>query len=281
MRSVSAFRIGGDRLTGVLDHAPAKVGLLIVAGGNEIAAGPQRSMARLAGRVADHGFPVFRFDRRGVGDSDGENRGWDSSAPDIAAAVAAFEHVAGVRRIVAFGNCDAATALAVHPLPPNPANAFDRIGVVARVLGNPWLDDKRVADLPPPAAIRAHYRTRLSDPALWRRLFTGRIDLWKAVRGAVAATDRTPPPLLQRFAAALAAGHPRTSVVLATEDATARAFAAAWRDRRFDRWRAQVPVHRIATAAHGFTGEADLNRLRDILLAELHTEAALLARAQA
>ncbi len=55
---------------------------------------------------------MFRFDRRGIGDSTGENHGFESSADDIAAAAAAFRAESGVTRIVGFGNCDAATALA-------------------------------------------------------------------------------------------------------------------------------------------------------------------------
>src|SRR3546814_6776173 len=66
-------------------------GLLIVAGGNELRSGAHRGMAKLAARLARDGFPVFRFDRRGVGDSEGENGGFLSSGPDIAEAVAAFQ----------------------------------------------------------------------------------------------------------------------------------------------------------------------------------------------
>src|SRR3546814_5025865 len=82
-------------------------GLLIVSGGNELRSGAHRGMAKLAARLARDGFPVFRFDRRGVGDSEGENGGFLSSGPDIAEAVAAFLRASpGLRRIVALGNCD-------------------------------------------------------------------------------------------------------------------------------------------------------------------------------
>src|SRR3546814_5070051 len=65
-------------------------GLLIVSGGNELRSGAHRGMAKLAARLSRDGFPVFRFDRRGVGDSEGENGGFLSSGPDIAEEVAAF-----------------------------------------------------------------------------------------------------------------------------------------------------------------------------------------------
>src|SRR3546814_2970923 len=87
-------------------------GLLIVSGGNELRSCAHRGMAKLAARLARDGFPVFRFDRRGVGDSEGENGGFLSLGPDIAEAVAAFLRAnQGLRRLAAIGNCDAATAL--------------------------------------------------------------------------------------------------------------------------------------------------------------------------
>src|SRR3546814_4060218 len=77
-----------------------------------IRSGAHRGMAMLSQRIAAAGHPVFRFDRRGIGDSDGSNGGFETSGPDIAAAIAAFRAAAPhVARIAAFGNCDAASAL--------------------------------------------------------------------------------------------------------------------------------------------------------------------------
>ena len=60
--------------------------LLLVSGGNELRSGPWGSQAQLAAQIATAGFPVLRFDRRGVGDSEGQNTGFTGSADDIAAA---------------------------------------------------------------------------------------------------------------------------------------------------------------------------------------------------
>src|SRR3546814_1492741 len=69
----------------------------------------------LSQRIAAAGHPVFRFDRRGIGDSDGSNSGFETSGPDIAAAIAAFRAAAPhVARIAAFGNCDAASRSEEH-----------------------------------------------------------------------------------------------------------------------------------------------------------------------
>src|SRR3546814_2981780 len=99
-----AFACEGGALAATRDEAPGTTGLLIVSGGNEIRSGAHRGMAMLAARIADAGHPVFRFDRRGIGDSEGANGGFENSGPDIAAAIAAFRGAAPqVSRLVAFG----------------------------------------------------------------------------------------------------------------------------------------------------------------------------------
>ena len=76
MRRLIVFPCAGERLTGTLDEAPGKTGLLIVSGGNEVRMGAHRGMASLAARLAASGVPVFRYDRRGIGDSTGSNGGF-------------------------------------------------------------------------------------------------------------------------------------------------------------------------------------------------------------
>src|SRR3546814_10564344 len=99
-------------------------------------------MARLAQRVAAAGHPVFRFDRRGIGDSEGANGGFESSGPDIVAAIAAFREAAPhVARVIGFGNCDAASALLLHqPL------ALDGL-----IVANPWTYDSNAEEAEEPA----------------------------------------------------------------------------------------------------------------------------------
>ena len=76
MRELIAFDCTGETLLGALDRAKGATGLLIVSGGNEVRMGAHRGMASLAARLAARGVPVFRFDRRGIGDSSGENGGY-------------------------------------------------------------------------------------------------------------------------------------------------------------------------------------------------------------
>ena len=238
MRRVISFSCAGEMLAGTLDEAPGGTGLLIVSGGNEIRAGAHRGMAMLAARIAAAGHPVFRFDRRGVGDSTGETGGFRSSGPDIAAAAATFRQH-GITRIVGFGNCDAASALAL----------FGRAaGVDALILTNPWVVES-ADDLPPAAAIRARYAARLRDPAMWRRLFTGGVSLTKAARGLTRVASPGSGNKADLMTAI--AGWPDACILLARGDATALAYAGAAKGRPMP------PATLVDTASHSFADAAD------------------------
>ena len=105
MRRMTGFTCEGAWCAATLDEGNAAPGLLIVSGGNEIRSGAHAGQAAMAAHFAGLGYPVFRYDRRGIGDSEGENGGFEASAADISAAVAAFRTEAPhVTRIIAFGN---------------------------------------------------------------------------------------------------------------------------------------------------------------------------------
>jgi exosortase A-associated hydrolase 1 len=265
MRTALTFSCDGAQLAATLDAAPGATGLLIVSGGNEIRSGAHRGMAMLAAKIAAVGYPVLRFDRRGIGDSEGANGGFLSSHDDIAAAIAAF-HAAcpAITRIVAFGNCDAASALALHqPLDVN-----------ALVLANPWAieaadtDDDAPPALPPSSAIKARYLARLRDPATLVRLLRGEINLGKLARGVARMVRRTPAAapdsLGARVVAAIGAASQPVTILLAARDRTAQAFTDHWDSALHP----HVTVARLDSASHSFAG-ADADWLREWLLAAL------------
>ncbi|MBU7581089.1 MAG: hydrolase 1, exosortase A system-associated [Porphyrobacter sp.] len=236
------FGCGGLTLAGTLDMAPGTTGLLIVSGGNEIRAGAFGGQADMAARIAAAGFPCFRFDRRGIGDSDGENRGFRHSAKDLTAALDAFRAmVPQLSRVVAFGNCDAASALMLAK----------GAGCDALVLSNPWTieqDEGAAADdTPPPAAVRARYLEKLKNPREFMRLLGGGVDLRKLARGVIHALRPPPPPssLAQDMAAGLASFTGPVSILLATADRTAQVFETAW-DRNDPR------IRRCEGAGHAY-----------------------------
>lgn len=247
---------------GTIDGSDGATGLLIVSGGNEIRIGAHRGMAALAADIAAAGYPVFRFDRRGIGDSTGANHGFESSADDIAAAVAAFRSaVPGLVGLVAFGNCDAASALALHPV----------AGIDALVLANPWVIDESDS-LPPAAAIRSRYAERLRDPRAWGRLLTGGVDFAKLARGLAkvsSVADAAPQGLAQRVAGALLARSGAITILLARRDNTAVAFAQAWTSDAYAALRERVALHECDTSSHSFHTAADKAWLRDRLLKAL------------
>lgn len=262
MRRLISFPCAGETLIGTLDEAPGRIGLLIVAGGNEIRIGAHRGMAELAGAVAAEGVPVFRFDRRGIGDSSGPNAGYESSAPDIAAAAATFVAETGVTRLIGFGNCDAATALAL----------FHTVaGIDSLILANPWTGGAEDA-LPAPAAIRAHYVEKLRNPREWLRLARGGVDLGRLAKGLrkiSASLSKESDELTAHIASGLAGC--ATTILLAERDNTAIAFRDAWR-----RLASPPPatIESFDSASHSFASPADKAWLHDRVLTAIRAYSA-------
>ena len=263
MRRLIQFDCCGAALAGTLDEADGSTGLLIVSGGNEIRSGAHRGMAALASDIAGAGHPVMRFDRRGIGDSEGENRGFLHSRDDIVAAIAAFRAACpGMRRVVAFGNCDAASALALH----------QPLAVDALVIANPWTIEQvagnEMSALPPAAAIKARYWARLRDPASLARLVRGEVDLSKLGKGIAKLLPRrratTAGSLGSRVVDAIAAiSHPIT-LLLATGDRTAQIFIDHWQATNAP----NVTVSELDSTGHSFAGK-DADWLRGMLMAVL------------
>jgi exosortase A-associated hydrolase 1 len=259
MRRPLSFSCEGAALGATLDAAGGAIGLLMVTGGSQTRIGSHRMYERLANTLSEKGISCFRFDRRGVGDSAGEDPGFRGSGPDIAAALAAFRVEApALTRIIGFGLCDGASALALHG-----------DGLDALILVNPWLVEAE-PDEPPAAAVKAHYRTQLSSLAGWRRLLTGAVDvrklfkgLWRIVRGRGGA------PLAREIARALRRRRLPVEVILATGDATAIAAAAELR----------TPAHgglieatqSFATNSHTFARPGDEPALLEMVEQAIHS----------
>lgn len=216
------FECEGSRLAGTLDTAPGTRGLLIVTGGNEIRSGAFSGQSRLAARIAKAGFPVFRYDRRGIGDSEGDNSGYRGSTADILAAADAFRAIAPqLSQVVAFGNCDAASALMLA----------EGAGCDGLVLSNPWTIEEGADDhTPPPDAVRARYVQKLKNPREVARLLRGGVDLRKLARGIGQAMRpaATPSSLAEEMRVGISSFGGRISILLATADRTAQVFESGW-----------------------------------------------------
>lgn len=231
------FPCEGSTLVGTIDEGAETTGLLLVTGGNELRSGAWAGQAQFAARLAAEGFAVFRFDRRGVGDSDGPNGGFRTSGPDITAALAMFRRECPhLTRVVGLGNCDAASALMLS----------GSAGLDALVLSNPWTIEQEDA-APPPEAVRAHYWRRLSDMAAIKRLISGKISLRQLTGSLLGALKPAPPPtgLAQEIAAGIADFPGPIRFLAAERDRTAQAFLAAWD-------KADKRIHRCPGASHSY-----------------------------
>ncbi len=247
MRRLIAFPCGEAELAGSLDEADGKTGVLLVIGGSQTRTGSHRMYERLAKALAEKGYPCFRYDRRGVGDSSGEDPGFRGSGPDLKAAAATFrEQIPGLERMIGFGLCDGASALALYG---------DEAGLDGLILANPWLVEAEEG-APAPAAIRAHYRKRLLSREGWKRLLTGAVNFRKLWAGIRRLFSRKQPESLSNDVAQALLRHRRpTEVILCRGDNTAIAA-----DAEIRAWRFPDLIHAtqvIETDSHTFARPGD------------------------
>ena len=222
MRRLIAFPCGDATLAGSLDEAPGTTGLLLVIGGSQTRIGSHRMYERLSKALAEKGYACFRYDRRGVGDSEGTDPGFKGSGPDLKAAADAFRReVPALTQVIGFGLCDGATALALYG---------DEAGLDGLILANPWLVEAEDG-APAPAAIRAHYRKRLLSGSGLKRLFTGAVNFRKLGGGLrTLFSRRTPESLSNDVALALLRHRLPAEMILCTGDNTAIAADAEVRN---------------------------------------------------
>ncbi|MGQ0558174.1 MAG: hydrolase 1, exosortase A system-associated [Sphingosinicella sp.] len=258
MRELLTFDCEGAALAASLDRADGETGLLLVTGGTQTRIGSHRMYERLAAGLATRGIPCLRFDRRGVGDSEGEDPGFRGSRPDINCAAAAMRHhCASIRQLIGFGLCDGATALALYG---------DQAELDGLILVNPWLVEAESGE-PPPAAVREHYRRRLLSREGWKKLFSGGVAYGKLLRGVSKVFRRhRPSPLAQNFAQAMQRHRLPVQLILATGDATAIAADRELKGLGLNGLRRQA--QRIDSDSHTFAREGD-----DLHLAEAVLEA--------
>lgn len=163
------FACGNDVLVGVLalGDGRADTGLVIVVGGPQYRVGSHRQFVLMARRLAGAGFPVLRFDVRGMGDSTGEPCRFDAIADDIASAVDCLQrHVPGLARVVLCGLCDGASAALLYCQTTRDAR------VRGLCLLNPWVrSESSIAR----THVKHYYFRRFRQPSFWRKLVSGRV----------------------------------------------------------------------------------------------------------
>ena len=202
-RETISWMLGDAQIYASLDSASnsghTSSAILIVSGGNEIRSGSHGSQAQLSEHLCNAGYNVLRYDRRGIGDSEGENKGFAESGDDMRYAVDFLRQKFGEDvKIIAIGNCDAACALLTE---------HRHLHLGQLILTNPWtIDDApdepcEAAATPNAAAIRARYWARIKNPRSIIDLLSGKIDLKKLIGGLSKARQK---PQLSKLSTAMA-----------------------------------------------------------------------------
>ncbi|MYM35000.1 hydrolase 1, exosortase A system-associated [Duganella sp. FT94W] len=251
------FTCHGCSLFGILHvpDQPSQRGVLIVTGGPQYRIGSHRQFVLLARHLAEHQIPVMRFDYRGMGDSEGEMRGFENIQEDLEAAIHEFfTAMPQMKELVLWGLCDGATAAAFH------ASADPRIAGL--VMANPWV---RTPQGQARTTLRHYYLQRIRDREFWHKLARGRFGVGAAVGSlrqlAVAAGQPSAQvaPLPQRLYQSLQRFHGPILIILSGADLGAREFMAL--PRQHKHWRTLLASPRvrqtvIPNANHTFARQA-------------------------
>lgn len=253
MRRLLSFDCDGAALGATLDDAEGSTGLLLVTGGTQTRIGSHRMYERLALVLAGDGWPCFRYDRRGVGDSEGDDPDFRDSGPDLAAAAAAFRRERpGLTRLLGFGLCDGASTLALHGR---------AAGLDGYLLVKPWFVEAEAGE-PAAAAIKSHYMDQLLSLGGWKRLLSGSISYRKVLKGLTKIVASRPSSLSREIAASLGKARVPAQLILATRDATAIAAQAEWSSPAFKDLRQANPAPvTIDSDSHTFSRPGDEDAL--------------------
>ena len=253
----------GARLIGVL-HTPGGPrrpvpAVLVVVGGPQYRVGSHRQFVLLARALSGRGIPVLRLDLAGMGDSGGEFRGFEHSAPDIRAAIDLLQHhEPQVREVCLWGLCDGASAALMY--------ACQDPRVTQLVLLNPWV---RTTEGQAQVYLDAYYGRKLRSLGFWRRMFFHPAAIARAASGYlsnVRSARRTPSRgdvdsghFLDRMLAGAVDFRGRILVLLSGQDLVATEFELLL-DRSED-WRMafaspRVLIRKLPEATHTFARRA-------------------------
>lgn len=225
-------------------------------GGPQYRVGSHRQFVQLARALADSGYPVFRFDYRGMGDSEGSVRTFRSVSDDIRAAIDSFHgECSRLTSVVLWGLCDAASASLMY------CASDDRISGL--ILANPWV---RTEEGEARACLQQYYTRRLTQRSFWRAAISGRLNLFKAARDFAATVRRAGAKpgketdarrsFLHEMCSGFEAFSGPVLVLISERDLTAQEFvdlcsySSAWRSAMS---RHGIAVVRLAGADHTFS----------------------------
>jgi exosortase A-associated hydrolase 1 len=256
---------GGGRCVALVHPAAAagqRVGVVIVVGGPQYRAGSHRQFVLTARAFASAGFPVLRFDYRGMGDSDGEQRTFESVHEDIRMAIDTLVRESGVSQVILYGLCDAASAVLMYCL--------DDARVAGLIILNPWV---RTVQGEASAQLWHYYPRRILQRSFWAKLFQGNLPVVRAVGGLFGTVKRSQSApvaaaapsaaFIDRMLKGCASFRGQILLLISGRDLTAAEFEDLC--KRSSRWsqatqRSGVEIQRMAQADHTFSTRGDLER---------------------
>lgn len=257
----------GDEMIGILARpaGDSPVGVVIVVGGPQYRAGSHRHFVFLARTLAAGGYPVLRFDFRGMGDSSGAQRSFEEVGDDIGAAIDALLRACpGMERVVLWGLCDGASAALLYRHQTRDPR------VEGLVLVNPWVRSEATLAR---TRVKHYYGQRLLQRAFWLKLLRGELAIGQSLLGlfgslgqSLAGRRHEPGKQLsyqERMAAAWRDFPGRILLVLSGQDYVAKEFME------------------YARSDSAWSGLLERRGVRQILLPEAdHTFSSQMARRQ-
>jgi len=268
------FEIAGESLLGILHDGTGgqrEFGILIVVGGPQYRVGSHRQFVLTARVWAAAGFPVMRFDYRGMGDSTGEPRTFEAVHDDIGAAIdAMFRECPSLDRVVLFGLCDAASAILMY--------CKSDARVAGLIIANPWV---RTPEGQARSYVRHYYRARLLQRSFWRKLLSGHLDAVMSLRGLLASWSRSRDVrsegaggFISRMRDGLATFPGPVLLLLSERDLTAKEFVDLCQED--PDWAKAAGRHLLTKvvvpkADHTFSTRAELERAAELSVAWLNS----------
>jgi uncharacterized protein len=266
-----------ETLVGVLalPTTASETGIVVVVGGPQYRAGSHRQFVLLARRLAQEGYPVLRFDCRGMGDSTGAPRSFESMSSDIAAAIDALQrHTQGVHRVALWGLCDGASAALLY------VDKTRDERVCGMCLANPWVRSESSLAR---THVKYYYVRRLIERDFWIKLFRGGVganafaELIRNLRVSLRQSTRTVStelPFQQRMLSGWNGFQHAILLLLSSEDYTAKEFTeyiageASWTEALS---KPRLQKRELAGADHTFSRPADRRKAEDFTLGWLAT----------
>lgn len=163
------FSCAGDALLGILakPEIPSETGVIVIVGGPQYRVGSHRQFVLLSRALAAAGYPVLRFDYRGMGDSEGQPRDFEAVSADIAAAIDAMQQrLPSLKQVALWGLCDGAAAALLY------CHETQDPRVSGLCLLNPWVRSEVSLAR---TQVKYYYAQRLMQKEFWLKLLSGRV----------------------------------------------------------------------------------------------------------